>query len=333
MPTAAGHDRPRPPHAWGPPPPPPHARSGPPARLWRDRLPELVATVGAALVVAAIAGFVTSTWDQLALAHKAMALAAVAVGLTVAGVYVDAARQRLSRVVALVLLCASVSVAASVTLFGYAAAPAAGRLAIAAGGLAAALHAGWVLSRDPASPTRVLGLGAALLYASGPAGSALADRFATMDTDALALPVRGVLDPTVVTDHFVLAGAGWALAGVVLLAVAGHLDARARHAAVVVATVALFGAAGMLNIATNPLGALVALCTVVGYLLFGIVTDRPGVTVTGAVGVLVAGTRVLWGLFSGEIAVTVAALAVGVTMLGWAVHAVRRRDDGAVTRQ
>lgn len=331
MPTAAEHHRPRPAQTWGPPPPPPQPRrDGAPHRPWRERLPELVATVGAILVVAAIAGFVTSTWDDLEIAHKAMALAAVAVGLTVAGVYVDTARQQASsRVVGLVLLCASVAVGASVTLFGYAAAPGSGRLAILAGGLAAALHAGWVLARDPASPTRVLGLAAALAYAAGPSGSALADRFSTMDPAVLLLPVRGVLDPTVTSDHLMLLGTGWSVVGVVLLFVATRLAARARHTAVVVATVALFAAAAMLNIATDPLGAFAALCIVVGYLLYGIVADRPGISTTGAIGVLVAGIRVVWGLFSGQVAVTVTALAVGVAMLAWAVHAVRGRSDAA----
>lgn len=64
-----------------------------------------------------------------------------------------------------------------------------------------------------------------------------------------------------------------------------------------------------------------------------VVTDHLVVLGAGAIGVLVAGIRVVWGLFSGQVAVTVTALAVGVAMLAWAAHAVRRRPDDEVRPQ
>jgi hypothetical protein len=295
---------------------------------WRDRLPELIAGIGTALVVAAVAGFVTSTWDELGMLHKAMALAGIAVGLTVAAVFVDnAARKGLSKVVSLVYLSASVTVAASATMFGYLTDPAAGRAGILAGGLAATVHAGWVLSRDRTSPTRVAALWAALLYASGPAGNSAADRFSTMDPLVLFHPVAGVLDPTFASDKFVVPGVGWTVTGVLLLALAHRIEGATRHWATTFATLSLFGAALMLNIASNPVGAFVALAIVVGYLVYGLVSEQQGMVVVGAVGIVAAGVRVVWGLFSGQIAVTVTALAVGLAMLGWAVHAARSRQD------
>lgn len=314
----------------GPPatPPPAPPRPSAPKRPWRERMPEVVATIGTSLVVIAIVGFVTSSWDQLLTVHKAMTLAAVAIGLTVAGVYVEGARRRsMSRVVALVYLSASVSVAAAATLFGYAADPSLGRVGIAVGGLAAAVHAAWVLSREMSSATRVGAVGAALVYAAGPAGTTVTDRFSTMDPWVLTSPLLGLFDPAERTDMFVAPGVGWAAAGMGLLALSTRLTGAARHAATCLASGTLFGAAVMLNVATDPLGAFAALCIVVGYLLYGMVTERPGITTVGAIGVLVAGIRVVWGLFSGQVAVTAAALAVGVAMLAWAVRAARSRPD------
>lgn len=308
-----------------PPPPPPRptrqATGG-----WRDRLPEIAATIGAVLVVAAVAGFVTSSWEELDLLQRAVALAAVAVALTVGGVYVEgASRRALDRVTSLVHLSASCAVAASATLAGYAAAPGAARLAIAAGGAAGALHAGWVLSRERSSPTRTAALTLSLLYAVGPAGTSLRDRFSTMDPMDLGLPVIGAVDPTVAGDAFLVPGLGWAVTGAVLLTLSPRLGPRARRTATVLATGILLGAALMLNVLTNPVGAFAALCIVLAYVVYGHLTDRAGIKTAGAVGVLLAGIRVLWGLFSGQIAVTVAVLVVGLTLLAYALKAARDR--------
>jgi hypothetical protein len=314
--------------AAGPPPPPATTSRGGPCRSWRDRLPEITATIGTVLVVSAITGFVTSTWDELTLLHRAVTMAAVAVGLTVAGVYAESASRRsLDRVVSLVYLSASVSVAASGTLLGLATDPGAGRLAIAAGGLLAAVHAGWVLLRDQASPTRALGVIAAVLYAAGPVGHSIADRFSTMDVLDLGLPLVGMADPTLTSDRFLIPGVAWAVIGVALLAAAVHLPDRTRRVAQTAATFVLFAAALMLNVLTDPVGAFAALCIVLGYAVYGWLADHAGMQVVGAVGVLIAGIRVLWGLFSGQLVITVAVLGVGLVLLVWSVRAARARAD------
>lgn len=310
-----------------PPPPPPRARPGQERRGWRDRLPEVAATIGSVLVIAAITGFVTSSWEELTLLQRAVVLAAVSVGLTVGGAYVEgASRRALDRVTSLVYLSASSAVAASVTLAGHAAEPGAARLGIAAGGLAAAGHAGWVLRRDPSSPTRTIALALALLFGVGPAGLTPADRFSTMNPLDLGLPLVGAVDPTITSDAFLVPGVGWAVVGVALLALAGRLAGRARHTATVVATGVLLGAALMLNVLSDPVGAFAALCILLGYLVFGYLTDQVGIQLVGAVGVLLAGIRVLWGLFSGQLAVTVAVLVVGLMLLAYALRAARDRS-------
>ena len=315
------------PIADAPPPPPPQGLSG----GWRDRLPEVAATIGTVLVVAAVTGFVTSSWEELTLLQRAITLAAVAVGLTVGGMYVEGvSRRALDRVTSLVYLSASWTVAAAATLAVSAVDPGAGRLAIAAGGLAAALHAGWVLTRDPASPTRATALVLALLYGVGPVGRSLADRFSTMDPVDLGVPLLGALDPTVADDRFLLPGIGWALVGIAGLVLAPRLAGRARHTTTVLATGALFGAALMLNVLTDPVGAFAALCIVLGYLVYGHLTGQAAVQLVGAVGVLLAGIRVLWGLFSGQIVVTVAVLGVGLALLGYALRAARDRAEREV---
>jgi uncharacterized membrane protein len=318
-----------------PPPPPPRPPTEPAGqrRGWRDRLPEVAATIGSVLVVAAVTGFVTSSWEELTLLQRAVALAAVAVGLSVGGAYVEgASRRALDRVTSLVYLSASCAVAASVTLAAYAIDLEAARLGIAAGGLAAAIHAGWVLLRDPSSPTRTGALALALLYGAGPAGLSLSDRFSTMDPIDLGRPLVGAVDPTVASDAFLVPGVAWVIVGAALLALATHLTGRARHTATVLATGTLFSAALMLNVLTDPVGAFAALCIVLGYLVYGYLTDQAGIQLVGAVGVLLAGIRVLWGLFSGQLAVTVAVLVVGLTLLAYALRAARdraAREQGA----
>lgn len=315
-----------------PPPPPPPTTGGAVRRPWRDRLPEITATIGAVLVVSALAGFVTSTWEELSLVQRSVALAAVAVGLTVGGVYAESASRRsLDRVTSLVYLSASAAVAASVTLLGFATEPSAARLAIAAGGLTAAAHAGWALLRDRSSPMRAMGLAAALLYAAGPAGLSLDDRFSTMDPLDLLLPLVGTADPTLRTDVFLIPGVAWVVIGVGLLALATRLPTRPRHTATVLATAVLFAAALLLNVLTDPVGAFAALCIVLGYFVYGRLIDQPGMQLVGAIGVLLAGIRVLWGLFSGQMLVTVAVLAVGLVLLAWSVRAARERSEESAT--
>ena len=204
-------------------------------------------------------------------------------------------------------------------------------MGIAAGGVAAAVHAGWVLLRTPSSPTRAAGLAAALLYGAGPAGTSLGDRFSTMNPTDLVLPLAGAAEPTLRTDAFLVPGVAWAAVGVALLALATRVGDRARRTTTVLATGALFSAALMLNVVTDPVGAFAALCIVLGYFVYGRLSEQPGMQLVGAVGVLLAGIRVLWGLFSGQLVVTVAVLAVGLALLAWSVRAARGRSDQPTT--
>lgn len=89
----------------------------------------------------------------------------------------------------------------------------------------------------------------------------------------------------------------------------------------------LLGYAAMeFNVLAAPLGAVVALLLVLGYLVAGIVLDDVLLIVVGTIGALASGVKVIWALFSGEVAVTLTVFTVGLVMLGWATHAAQRRD-------
>jgi hypothetical protein len=118
----------------------------------------------------------------------------------------------------------------------------------------------------------------------------------------------------------------WAVIGVALLALAVRLPDRTRRVTQTTSTVVLFMAALMLNVLTDPVGAFAALCIVLGYAVYGWLADHAGMQVVGAIGVLIAGIRVLWGLFSGQLAITVAVLGVGLVLLVWSVRAARARE-------
>ena len=328
-----------------PPPPPPGSMpvgpppagtlptaARPPRRPWRDRLPELVAAIGTTLVAMAVVGFLSSTWEQLGQVEKAMVLGGAALGLTVAAGWAEVSSRRLlSNITSMLYLSATLCVAAAVTLVGREVLPDGGRLAVALGGVAAAVHAGVVLQRDRGSVLRQLGLLAGLLYAAGPFGTAVSDRWEPGDVELFFHPLRGLVDPVFTSDAFLLTGLLHAVIGGVWLLLSRELDGRAATAARVGGSAVLAYAALELNVLTAPVGALLALLIVLGYLVYGMVTDEGGLVVAGAVGALVAGVRVLAALFSGEVVVTIATFAAGITMLAWAVRAARaRRDDDEV---
>ncbi|MDX1659548.1 MAG: hypothetical protein R3343_12065, partial [Nitriliruptorales bacterium] len=128
-----------------PPPPPPHGEpkdTRPPARPWRERIPEIVATIGASLVAVAVIGFLSSTWQEISQIEKAMVLGAAAAGLTTAGIAADRSERGVFEyVVGITWATASLLVAAAVTLAASTTWPGYGRLTIAAGGVAALVHA------------------------------------------------------------------------------------------------------------------------------------------------------------------------------------------------
>lgn len=110
----------------------------------RDRLPELLATAGVALLVAAIAGFVVSQWRALDNLGQAGLLLAGSVSLTAQGRWAGGRDGRLVR--RLVPLswgaAAGLTLVAAQLLFELGL-PDAMRLAIAGAGLAALAHAAW----------------------------------------------------------------------------------------------------------------------------------------------------------------------------------------------
>lgn len=318
---------------WGPPGPPFVAAARSPRTPWRERLPEVVATVGATLVLLAVAGFLSSTWEELGQYPKAMILALTAAGLTAAGLWArsrDTASTARDYVVGLAWAAATICVAGSVTLAASTALPGWGRLTVAAGGLAALAHALALWSRAPRSLTQLAAAVAAGLYAVGPVGTSVHDRFGPETADLLWSPFVGFLDPSYTTDAFLLTGLGHLVIGVALLAAARQLTGRVRSAAHTTAGVLVGYAALELNVLPTQVGAVAALAVVLGFLIYGMVSESAALVVMGSVGALAAGVRVLAALFSGKALVTLLVFAGGVALLGWAFHAMRRRGTEEV---
>lgn len=317
-----------------PPPPPwppqqaPTTTARPPRRPWRERLPEVIAAIGATLVVLALAGFASSTWDVLGAYGKAVALGAAAAGLTVAGLWADqSGRRTFQALVPTLWATATAVLVAAVHVALVAALPDAGRVAIALAGSAGVVHGVALWRRRPDAVLSQLATVGAALFAAGPVGTALADTYRASDLPELVRPLAGVLDPTVETDAFALVAGAHLLVAIAWLALARMLPGRAAHAARVGGS-ALIGYAAMeFNVLASPMGAVVALLVVLGYLVAGLVLDDVFLVVVGTVGALASGVKVIWSLFSGEVAVTLTVFTVGLAMLGWAYRAAQQRDD------
>lgn len=305
----------------------------PPRRAWRARLPEVVAGVGAALVVLALAGFASSTWDVLDAYGKALALGAAAAGLTVAALWADqSGRRGMTALVPIIGATATAVLVAAVHVALQAAVPASSRIAIAVAGTAGMAHGGLLWRRRPDALLSQLATVGAAVFAAGPVGTALADRYDPSLLPELVRPVAGLFDPSVASDAFALvAGAHLAIA-IAWLAASRVLDGRAAHLARVGGS-ALVGYAAMeFNVLVDPMGAVGALLIVLGYLVAGLVLDDGFLVVLGAVGAVASGVKVIWALFSGEVAVTLTIFGVGLTMLAWAWRAAQGRDpDDAAT--
>ena len=333
-PPAASDRIPSPADTWQPPgtsaaapprqKPPMTARA--PRVPWRQRVPELVATIGVLLVIAAVGGFLSSTWEDITQYEKALVLGAAAVAFTAAGVWADRAdRRAFTALVPLLWAAGSATLLGSLTLAASTAAPGQARQSLAIAGLGTAAHAGWLLTRRPSSVIQQLSLLAALLFAAGPFGTATGDRF-TWDTLELAgTPLVGLIDLTFTSDAFVITGIAHALIGVVWLALSHRLDGLAATVAKLAGSGVLAFAAMELNVLAEPTGAVAALLIVLGYLVYGLVAEDPLLIVVGSVGALVAGTRVLTALFTGEVLATITVFVAGLAMIVWAFQAIRRR--------
>lgn len=298
-----------------------------PHRPWRERLPEVIATVGAGLVVLALAGFVSSTWEVLDEYAKALTLGAAAAALTVAGLWADqSGRRTFTALVPTVWATATAVLVGAVHVATAATMPEATRVAIALAGVAGLAHAAtlWHRRRD-AILLQLAAVGSAV-YAAGPVGTTLADRYEASLLPELVRPLAGIFDPTVETDAFVIVAVAHLAIAVAWLLVGRLLPGRAAHVARVGGS-ALVGYAAMeFNVLASPMGAVAALLVVLGYLVAGLVLDDVFLVVVGTVGALLSGVKVIWSLFSGEVAVTLTVFGVGLVMLAWAYRAAQRRD-------
>lgn len=308
-----------------PAPPPPTSR--------RERLPEIVGLIGAGLVAAAVIGFLTARWEFFSDVEKAMVLGAAAAGLTAAGLWADAGRRPLELVVGLCWATGTLLVVAAVTLWGAVVAGQPDRIVIASAGLAAAVHAGSLLARRPASTLQQGALFGALVYAIGPPGTALADVWDSSRVWTLLVdPVWGLVDPSYTVDAFALTGALHLVLGVAWLGLAARLAGRAQQVARVLGLTAAAAAALQLNVLASPVGAVAALAVVIAFLIAGLLVGNPALLTAGTIGCLIAGTRVLAALFDGTAVVTILVFAGGLLMLAWAFRAMRRRRDASGRR-
>ena len=323
-----------------PPPPPPPAppqqwavpsdrttTPGTPRRPWRDRLPELVGGIGTVLVLAAIIGFVSATWEDLDRYGRSLVLLGASGGITAAALFVEQRdRERLAALSSMLWLAGAGTLAASVTLATVEALDGRMRVAIAIGGLVGAAHALVASRRAPGSALRQVGVVGALVYAAGPFGTAVTDGFGVDDLWTAVEAVGALVVRDLASDDYLLTGALHLMIGAGWLLWATRTTGTASRVAWVGSTVLVTFAALELHALPSGIGAFGALLVVLGYLVFGLVTDRAGAVAIGVAGGLVAGSRVLWSLFSGEVATTVASFTVGLALLAWAVRA-RAADE------
>ena len=295
---------------------------------WRQRLPEVVGAIGALLVIAAVAGFLSAQWEHLDRLGRAIVLGAAAAGLTVAANWLEHRSDgRIAQLTSMLWVTGSATTGAAVVLGASVALPGMARVTALLAGLAIAGHALLAVSRDPASPLRQVGVVAGALVAAGPFGTTIADRATWATVGEFFVPFAGLVDPTLTDDAFLLTGVAHLLIGGAWLAWSVRTDGRAAQVGRVGATAILAYAALELHVLPWGIGALAALLLVLAYLVHGLVTEHTGQVVAGTIGALIAGGRVLWSLFSGEVAVTVAAFGVGLALLTWAVRA-RTHEDG-----
>ena len=292
----------------------------------------MLATIGAVLVVLALAGFASSTWDVLDAYGKALALGAAAAGLTAAGLWADqSGRRTFAALVPTVWATATAVVVAAAHVALQAALPDATRIGIALAGGAGVAHGALLWRRRPDALLPQLATVGAAVFAAGPIGAAAADRYEASLVPDLFRPLAGLVDPTVATDAFAIVATAHLAIAVAWLVLGRTLSGRAAHLARLGGS-ALVGYAAMeFNVLASPMGAVVALVVVLGYLVAGLVLDDVVLIIVGAIGALTSGVKVLWSLFSGEVAVTLTVFGVGLALLAWAWRAAQARDHDEAT--
>ncbi|MDX1511693.1 MAG: hypothetical protein R3249_10115 [Nitriliruptorales bacterium] len=310
-------------------PPPLHApnRREWARRTWRERLPVLAAWTGAAFVVMSVAGFASSRWALLDPYGQAIALVAAATALSVGSLWTFRSdRAGLVHLGKALWISATAAAIGAVWLAGSEALPHATRVVILVAGLTGVVHAGSQWLRRPDSHVLQFATLASAVYAAGPTGERLSDAFGTLPGEEWFTPIAGFFDPTLGSDAFLLVGIGHLVIGISWLMVSSLLPKAAGTVARISASVLIAYAALALNVLVNPVGAALALVIVASYLIVGIAMEDGLLTVIGSVGALVSGVKVIWSLFTGEVAVTITVFSAGVLMLGWAYQALRSRD-------
>lgn len=277
----------------------------------------------------ALTGFASSTWDVLDEYGKALALAAASAGLTVAGLWADqTGRRTFAALVPTIWATATAVLVAAVHVALQAAMPETTRVAIALAGSAGIAHAALLWRRRPDTLLTQLAIVGSAVFAAGPVGTSLTDRYEPGLVPELSRPLAGLLDPTVETDAFAIVAVAHLAIAVAWLMAGRLLSGRPAHLARIGGS-ALVGYAAMeFNVLASPMGAVMALLIVLGYLVAGIVLDDVFLIVLGTIGALASGVKVIWALFSGEVAVTLTVFTVGLAMLAWAHHAAQGRDRG-----
>jgi hypothetical protein len=314
---------------WDPPAAATPRQAARPRTPWRERLPELIGAIGALLVLAAVAGFLSAQWEQLDRIGKAIVLGAAAGGLTAAANWLEQRHSdRLTALTSMLWVTGSATLGAAVILGASVGLADMARITALLAGLAIAGHALLALRRSPGSPLRQLGVVAGALVAAGPFGTDIADRITWASVEQFFVPFAGLVDPTLTDDAFLITGIAHLVIGGAWLAWAVRTDGPAARAAWIGSTTLLAYAALQLHVLPYAIGAFAALLLVLAYLVHGMVTERTGQVVTGTIGALIAAGRVLWSLFSGEVVVTIAAFGVGLALLTWAVRA-RSAEDNA----
>ncbi len=342
-PTSAPRHRPPPTSGHTPPPAPAlaGARRGPTPRSRRspaqlravlaERLPELLATAGVALLVAAVAGFVVSQWSALDNLGQAGLLVAGSAVLTAQGTWASRRDGRfVHRMVPLSWGAAAGLTLVASQLLLEVGLPDHTRLAIAGAGLVAASHAGWAWHRRPDSVVLQVVTVAAATWAVGPVGRSVADGWGgTADLAWAGIPIAAIfgLDGST-TDGFLVVAIGHLLVAVAWIAVGLRLpDVTASRVARVGGALLLAWSALEFNAMASPIGASLALVLVLGFLVVGMALEDALLIAFGAMAGLVTGLRTTWSLFSGETAVTLTVAITGVVLVLTAMRLGRARDD------
>ncbi len=298
-----------------------------------DRLPELLATAGVALLVAAVAGFVVSQWTALDNLGQAGLLVAGSVVLTVQGTWSARRPGRLlHRLVPLSWGAAAGLTLVATQLLLELGLPSSSRLAIAGAGMVAAAHAAWLWTRRPDSVVLQVAAVASAIYAAGPIGISLADAWDSADVLTWStVPFLAIfgLDAGR-TDAFAVVAAGHLLVAVAWVAVGLRLDHPvASRTGRIGGALLLAWSALELNAVASPVGTSLALLVVLGFLVVGVALEDGLLIGFGAMAGLVTGLRTIWSLFNGETAVTLTVAVAGVALVLAALRLGRARDNEA----